>query len=148
VEGSDLAWAWQPLVELAATIGSCVEIGWTEPAHGYYDPATKRIVISEALSINARVKTLVHEVAHALVRADRQPDDPGLSYAQEELVVESIAFSVTGTLGLDTGGCSIPYLTSWSTNTDLGVLEATAKLINRLASRIEDACDAGTEERR
>lgn len=148
VQGSDLEWAWQPLVEMAATIGSRVEVGWTEPARGYYDPVTKRIVISEAISVNARVKTVVHEIAHALVRADHRPDDPTLSYAQEELVVESIAFSVTGTLGLDTAGDSIPYLTSWSTNTDLDVLEATAKLINRLANRIEDACDAGTEERR
>ena len=34
-----------------------------------------------------------HELAHALVRADRQDDDPELDYASEELVVESVVFS-------------------------------------------------------
>lgn len=140
LEGDSLEPVWGPLVKLAATIGSEVSVDWTGQAGGYYEPATRRIVISDqAASVNARVRTLVHEIAHALVRADRQDDDPQLTYAQEELVVESVAYSVTGTLGLDASGSSIPYLTSWSTNTDLEVLERTAKLINRLASRIEDA---------
>lgn len=142
IEGDDLEPVWQPLVELAASVGSEVEIGWTEPAHGYYDPATRKIVVSDRLSVNGRVKTLVHELAHALLRVEPRPDEFTLTYAQEELVVESIAFSVTGTLGLDTGGYSIPYLTSWSERTDIGVVKQTAMLIDALASRIEDAIPA------
>jgi hypothetical protein len=33
----------------------------------------------------------------------------------------------------------VPYLASWAEQADLGVLEQTAALIDRLASRIEDA---------
>lgn len=62
-----------------------------------------------------------------------------LGYAQEELVVESIALTLTGDLGLDSTGYSIPYLTSWSDNgDDLEVIEACADLIDRIAKRIED----------
>jgi antirestriction protein ArdC len=142
LEGDDLAPVWQPLVALGASIGSSVELSQGAElgdAHGFYDPVTKRIVIAGAFVGNAQVKTLVHELSHALVRADRRDDDPQLTYAQEELVVESIAYSVTGTLGFDTSGYSVAYLTSWSTNTELEVLERTAKLIDRLASRIEDS---------
>jgi hypothetical protein len=64
----------------------------------------------------AAVTTLVHELAHALIhRTD--PDGAELSYAEEEIVVESIAFSVVGGLGIDTSGYSIPYLTSGAKTT-------------------------------
>lgn len=139
IEGDDLDWTWLPLTALAEEIGSTVEIGWTEPANGYYEPATRKITISERLSGNARIKTLIHELAHALLRAEPPAEDLTLTYAQEELIVESIAFTVTGTLGLDTSGYSVPYLTSWSTNTELDILKQTATLIDTLAARIETA---------
>jgi hypothetical protein len=41
----------------------------------------------------------------------------------------------------------VPYLASWAEQADLGVLEQTAALIDRLASRIEDAVlEAPTEQ--
>ena len=78
-------------------------------------------------------------------RASGPTDDgPRLTYAREEPVVESVAFSVCTTAGLDTSANSIPYLASWSQSTDLDVLERTAQLIDRLANRIEDALGPGT----
>ena len=56
----------------------------------------------------------MHELAHALVRLDRSAEDPSLGYAEEELVVESVAFSVCGGLGINMTGASIPYLASWA----------------------------------
>jgi hypothetical protein len=38
-------------------------------------------------------------------------------------------------------GFAIPYLTSWSEDTDLAVIELAAGMIDRLAKRIEDAVD-------
>ena len=46
-------------------------------------------------------------------RVDRRDGDPVLANAEEELVVEC-AYTVCGSLGLDTSGSSIPYLDSWS----------------------------------
>ena len=108
-------------------------------AHGYYQPSSRRIVIEHALSGNQQVKTLCHELAHALVRADRHDDDPVLDYAGEELVAESIAYSCLRSAGVDPSGYSIPYLASWAESSELEVLERTAGLIDRLANRIETA---------
>jgi antirestriction protein ArdC len=80
-----------------------------------------------------------HELAHAIVRLDRRPEDPELDYASEELVAESVAFTCVRSLGIAAEEYSIPYLTSWAEDTDLDVLEQTAGLIDRLASRIETA---------
>jgi hypothetical protein len=61
-------------------------------------------------------------------------------------VVESIALTVVGGLGLDTAGYSIPYLTSWSQNDDsLEIIETYAGVIDRLAKRIEDAIGPAPE---
>jgi hypothetical protein len=71
------------------------------------------------------------------VRVDRADGDPQLSYAGEELVVESVAMSVTGVLGVDTSANSIPYLTAWSQDTPIATIHAHAALIDRLARRLE-----------
>lgn len=46
-----------------------------------------------------QVNTLVHELAPALLRADRQPDDPQLDAAGEELFAETVVFCSAS------GGC-------------------------------------------
>ena len=107
--------------------------------HGCYEPDTGRITIDSGLSANAKVKTRCHELAHALIRRERHDDDPELDYAGEELVVESIAYTCVGALGIRSDGYWVPYLASWAEASDLDVLEQTAGLIDRLASRIENA---------
>ena len=97
---------------------------------GYYAPAGKRIGLNDAASVNQRVKTLVHELGHAMLHIEHTDGDAALSYAEEELVVESVAFTVCGTLGLDTAGFSIPYLTSWSEGAELETIESAARLID------------------
>lgn len=137
LEGDDLEGFWGPLVDLGAEIGSEVTLGETGTAEGFYDPSNKAIVIKRDACVNGRVHTLIHELAHALVRADKEDDDPTLNRAEEELVVESVAMSVTGTLGFDVSGYAIPYLTSWSQTEGTEILESAAKLVNRLCNRIE-----------
>jgi antirestriction protein ArdC len=106
---------------------------------GFFAPATKVISINSVHAVNHQVKTLIHELAHALIHV-ADGDRPELSYAEEELVVESIAFSVVGGLGIDTSGYSIPYLTSWSQDdADIEIIEACAELIDHHAKRIENA---------
>jgi antirestriction protein ArdC len=139
--GDDLDYAIVPLIDLAGEIGSAVTIESIPAAHGlgYYDPRTKRIVISGDVAINEQVSVLCHELAHALVRADHQDGDRELDYASEELVAESVAFTVIRSLGIDADSASIPYLASWAESTELAVIEKTAGLIDRLAKRLEDA---------
>lgn len=54
-------------------------------------------------------------------------------------MVESVAFTVCGSLGLDTSSYSVPYLASWSEFAELDTIERTAQVIDRIARRIEDA---------
>ena len=140
IGGDGLADLFAPLCAFGASIGS--PIGVEEiagSARGYYVPVTKRIVvdaISEGFSANAQIATAIHELAHALVRCDRQEDDPKLTYAEEEVVVECVSYTVCSSVGLDTAGSSVPYVTGWSQG---GEIERYAALIDRLARRLEDA---------
>lgn len=150
VGGDGLAHLFEPLVAFGASLGLTVDV---EPlrgaANGYHEPAADRVVINvvgERFSPNAQVKTLLHELAHALVRRERREGDPKLPYAEEEVVVECVAYAVCSSVGLDTSGFSVPYLTSWSEG---GEIERYAALIDRLATRLEDvalAADAGEEK--
>ncbi len=80
---------------------------------------------------------LIHELAHALVAAD--PDAPKPDHPQGEFIAESIAFCCCQTVGLETSANSIPYLASWAETASLELLEQTAGLTDRLATRIETA---------
>jgi antirestriction protein ArdC len=140
IEGDSLAHLFDPLAAFGASLGYTVAVeNIPGSALGYCAPSRHRIgveAVSDAFSPNAQVATEVHELAHALVRCDRREDDPELTYREEEVVVECVAFSVCSTFGLDTSGDSVPYLASWSEG---GEIERYASLIDRLASRLEDA---------
>jgi len=140
VAGDDLAPALPRLVDLASEIGCTVQFEKLEClTDGYYRHDARRIAIHGGLSVNAQVATLVHELGHALLRAEPDAKDPELERAAEELVVESVAYTVCGALGLDTAGYSIPYLATWAQAAQIETIERTAGLIDRLARRIEDA---------
>lgn len=139
VEGEDLAHLQEPLIEFADSLG--VAVGF-EPipgaARGFYDHDGERIVIGadREVSANSELKTLIHELAHALIRRDRRDEDPELRRDEEEVVVECVAYTVCSSVGLDTAGYSVPYMTSWSEG---GEIERYGALIDRLAGRLEDA---------
>lgn len=139
VEGDGLAHLSGPLRDLGASIGSEVRVREIAgEARGWYDPRTREIVVEEVgegFSANAQVATAIHELAHALLRHDRREEDPRLSYAEEECVVECVAFTVCASVGLDTSGASVPYVAGWGEG---GEIERYAALIDRLAGRLEE----------
>jgi antirestriction protein ArdC len=116
-------------------------------ASGYHEPATGRIVVEDVgpeFSPNAQVSVLIHELAHASVRIDRREGDPKLGYAEEEVVVESVAYSVCASLGLDSSASAVPYVAGWAERAAGDPIEAYAELIDRLARRLEEVvCDEG-----
>ena len=123
------------ITDLAGELGYTVCVCDTGPADGTCNRKTREIKIAERLSPNGRLAAGIHELSHALVGADQQA--PKLTYAQEELVVESIAFCCCQTVGLDTSANSIPYLASWAEQASVDVLEQTVELTARLSDRIE-----------
>jgi hypothetical protein len=125
------------LAALSGELGYTFTVGDTGPADGRCNIKAKAIVVSERLDPNGQVIAAIHELAHALVAEDELA--PKLTYAQGELIAESVAWSCAQTAGLDSSANSIPYLTSWAESADLDVLEQTAELTSRLADRIESA---------
>jgi antirestriction protein ArdC len=139
ITGDTLAHLLDPLRAFAASIGYAFHV---QPipggAQGKCDRSGKKITVEEVtgdFSPNAQIAVGVHETAHALVVEDRQDDDPKLRYGQEEVVVECVAYTVCASLGLDTSGSSVPYMTGWSKGDEV---DRYAQLIDRLARRIED----------
>jgi hypothetical protein len=95
------------------------------------------------------MQTLIHELAHHLIRVEPREEDFKLAYRAEEVVVESVAYSVCAGLGLDTSGDSVPYLVGWGGEEAADQVERYAELIDRLAKRLEDAlADAAKERKR
>lgn len=139
LEGEDLADAWTPLTAIAAAIGVTVEVTDRIPGDGRYTPDAKAIQVRDGLSVNQQVVALTHELAHALVREDKQEGDPLLTYAREELVAESVAYIVASGLGFDSSANSIPYLAAYAEQTGPEAWALIASLTDRLAARIEEA---------
>ena len=146
IDGDTLAPLFRPLAAFGYSIGSPVTVAEIPgPAEGYYDPSTKKIrvqPVSPEFSPNAQVSVGIHELAHALVRHDHSDDDPKLTYAEEEVIAEAVAYSVCSTVGLDTAGSSIPYIATWGEGAEGEPIERYAALIDRLARRLEDVAPA------
>jgi hypothetical protein len=69
------------------------------------------------------VKTLIHELGHALLHAE----GPVASREVAEVEVESVAYIVCDALGLDSGDYSFPYVTRWA--------EGSSDLVKETAER-------------
>ena len=87
-----------------------VTLSYEPLAHGngVYRPKTRSITVHDALPPLQRLKTLLHETAHALMVQD------GAAYRVGELEAESCAFLVCDALALDTSRYSFAYLAGWA----------------------------------
>jgi antirestriction protein ArdC len=135
IRGDSHADGLADLKTLAAGLGCELQIADTGRADGIYHRDSRRIEISDRLEPNGQLAAGIHEIGHALVAVDELA--PKLTYAEEELIVESVAYCVCQTLGLATDANSIPYLASWAEAADLEILERAAALTSRLADKIE-----------
>lgn len=121
-------------------------------ALGYFSPLDWEIVIKPGMSEMQNVKTLIHEVAHALLHG--KEDEPGQSRRVEEVEAESIAFIVCNHLGIDTSTYSFDYLAAWSSGKELdelkqslGTIQKTAsQLITSISEKYRDLCKEQKEK--
>ena len=94
----------------------------------------RRIVIDVDVPANAQVRTLVHEVTHAL-----GVDYAKYSRAQAEVIVDTTTLIVLSGVGLDMSGETIPYVAGWGESGALEAVTEFAQLIDGLARRIDQA---------
>lgn len=109
---SDEAIAIFEWVKTVAAEDNCpVIIGSGEGANGFYSITYHQIVIDDALSLNHRAKTAVHELVHSRVHRDCSEK---VTSEERECVAEGVAFIVCSTFGLDTSSYSFEYVRGWS----------------------------------
>lgn len=89
--------------------------------------ALRRIRIREDLPADHKLKTLAHELAHAVLHG---PDFQG-TRALAELEAESVAYLVCRELGVDSSDYSLGYVATWS-----GGGPEAARLISSTGARI------------
>ena len=78
----------------------------------------QRIRVRKSNAPAQRVKTLAHELGHAILHTpgDGRPDNRGLM----ELEAESVAFVVCANNGIETDDYSFGYVTGWIGGRDEG----------------------------
>ncbi len=111
-------------------------------ARGYYNNATKEIVIKKGMPEIQTIKTAVHELGHSLCH-DRdflQAAGEKKDRVTMELEAESIAFCVCSFLRLDqdVGEYSFPYIAGWAADRDRSVLRESMDLIRTTSGNIID----------
>ena len=110
---------------------------------GSYNLITGVISVRCDLEYLQRIKTLLHETAHAYDFA-MHPDET-IPRNRRELIAESCAFVVSMRLGLDTSSYSMSYIQSWlKDKTELKIIadavqKISCKIINMLAESDDSA---------
>jgi hypothetical protein len=137
IDGGELARTLAPLSRLASEMGYSVVV---ERRYGSEDGGvvweTRTISINNHASGNRQVRALVSILALLIEIEAREGEDLDLSYTEEALVVESIAFTVCRTIGLGTES-SAPAMSSWP-QASPKTIERAAEMVDQVAARIEE----------
>ncbi|MGP8060918.1 MAG: ArdC-like ssDNA-binding domain-containing protein [Acidimicrobiales bacterium] len=125
---------FERLVEVGRTLGFSVSVGTDLPegVNGDCSHRHRRIRLLATNTGAQRVKTLAHELGHAVLHAEA-PDR-----ALAELEAESVAFVVCAAAGLPTGRYSFGYVATWAGGGDEAVaaIRASGARIQQAADRI------------
>jgi len=128
----------EPLARFAGSHGFSVSFETIDgPAGGWCDYQRNRIVVDAGKPANARVRVLIHEIAHAM-----GVDYQRYSRAQAEVIVDTVSFVVGSSVHLDLGGETIPYVAGWGETGALEAVSEFAATIDRMARQIEQALGA------
>lgn len=99
---------------------------------GSYNLETKIITVRADMDYLQKIKTLLHETAHA-IDFETDPDNE-MPRNQHELIAESVAYVVSLRLGLDTSKYSVCYIKSWLK--DKEELRIIADRVQKISYRI------------
>ncbi len=84
-------------------------------AKGYFSDREQRIVLRSGMSEVQTVKTLMHEIAHAVLHnAERLQETGKKTRGQKEVEAESVAYVVCRHFGIDVSDYSFGYVAGWS----------------------------------
>jgi hypothetical protein len=131
LEGDAPEGMWEALTRHARSAGYEVIRHQRASENGYCDFLKKRIAVRPDVSAAQAVKTLIHELGHALLHSE------GAVRSREvaEVEVESVAYIVCDALGLDTRDYSFSYVAHWASG-DVEMIRDTAERVVECAKGI------------
>ena len=128
------------LTDFADGIGFRVERPWSlvSGANGDTDHAAGLIRVAKNNDGAQQVKTLAHEIGHALLHGPVATSTGDLARELKELEAESVAYVICRALGMETGEFSFGYVLSWSGGGEQAVagIKSSATRIQRAASAV------------
>ena len=128
------------LTEFAGTIGFRVELPETleSGANGDTTHSLGRIRVVASNSEAQQVKTLAHEIGHALLHDPEVPATKELTRGLMELEAESTAYVICAALGMDTSDYSFGYVAGWAGGAPEAVqgIKASTGRIQRATSAV------------
>ena len=118
-------------------------------AKGYYSHMDKEICVRVDMGESQTIKTMIHEVAHAMLHDSDQMKQRGEKKDQltKETEAESIAFTVCSALGIDTSDYSFPYVASWASGKELKELKDSMDTIRLTAADFLEKLETAVAER-
>ena len=118
-------------------------------AKGYYRHVDKEICVRADMGESQTIKTMIHEVAHAMLHDSDQMKQRGEEKDQltKETEAESIAFTVCSALGIDTSDYSFPYVASWASGKELKELKDSMDTIRLTAADFLEKLETAVAER-
>lgn len=106
----------------------------TGGAAGYFAPADYEIVVNEGMSETQTIKTLVHEIAHAVLHNKEDGAEKDADRSTKEVQAESVAYTVCQYMGIDTTSYSFEYVAGWSTGRETKELLSSLETIRSTAA--------------
>lgn len=118
-------------------------------AKGYYSHMDKEICVRADMGESQTIKTMIHEVAHAMLHDSDQMKQRGEEKDQltKETEAESIAFTVCSALGIDTSDYSFPCVASWASGKELKELKDSMDTIRLTAADFLEKLETAVAER-
>ena len=118
-------------------------------AKGYYSHMDKEICVRADMGESQTIKTMIHEVAHAMLHDSDQMKQRGEEKDQltKETEAESIAFTVCSALGIDTSDYSFPYVASWASGKELKELKDSMDTIRLTAADFLEKLETAVAEK-
>lgn len=107
-----------------------------ETKRGYCDPTKQEIVIQEGMSQPQTIKTVIHEITHAILHAPEVNArfKETVDRNTKEVQAESTAFVVCAHCGIDTSQYTFPYVASWSSGKEIKELQDSLEVIQKQAN--------------
>lgn len=109
-------------------------------AYGCFSRGTQSITIKPEMSQSQTLSTLIHEIAHAMLHADRE-EALKLTRGTREVEAESVAYTVCSHYGIDTSAWTLGYVATWSKGKEIDTLRKSLDTIRSTAAKLIDKTD-------